>query len=81
MISAFYSIRTDIKKQIEVIKMLKNVGASGLILSHVGLILDRVSQELIDICKELDFPLILAPADLAYIDIISPIMDTLLYPM
>lgn len=79
LISAFYSIRTDIKKQIEVIKMLKNVGASGLILSHVGLILDRVSQELIDICKELDFPLILAPADLAYIDIISPIMDTLLY--
>lgn len=79
LISAFYSIRTDIKKQIEVIKMLKNVGASGLILSHVGLILEDVPLELIAICRKLEFPLILAPVDLAYIDIISPIMDTLLY--
>lgn len=79
LISAFYSIRKDVKKQIQVIKMLEDIGASGLILSHVGLILDDVSKELIDICNELEFPLILAPTYLAYIDIMLPIMDTLLY--
>ena len=79
LISAFYSIRTNVKKQVQVIKMLKDIGASGLILSHVGLILDDVSKELIDICNELEFPLILAPAYLAYIDIMLPVMDTLLY--
>lgn len=79
LISAFYSIRTNVKKQVQVIKMLKDIDASGLILSHVGLILDDVSKELIDICNELEFPLILAPAYLAYIDIMLPVMDTLLY--
>ena len=79
LISAFYSISTDIKKQIEVVNMLKNIGASGLILSHVGLVLSEVSPKLIATCEKIEFPLILAPANLAYIDIITPILDTLLY--
>ena len=79
LISAFYSISTDIEKQIAVVKMLKNIGASGLILSHVGFVLNGVSDKLIDTCERIEFPLVLAPVNLAYIDIISPILDTLLY--
>ena len=77
-ISAFYSIADSIASQLDVIHMLKRCKASGLILSHVGLILSSVSKELIDLCNELDFPLILVPPNVAYIDIISPILDSLL---
>jgi len=78
-ISAFYSIIDSVDEQLDVIRMLKKCNASGLILSHVGLILDSVSQPLIDLCNELAFPLILMPPHIAYIDIISPILDCLLH--
>ncbi|KUO72640.1 MAG: hypothetical protein APF77_07310 [Clostridia bacterium BRH_c25] len=77
-ISAFYSIVSSVDAQLDVIRMLKKCKASGLILSHVGLVLDSVSKLLIDLCNELDFPLILVPPNTAYIDIISPILDSLL---
>lgn len=77
-ISAFYSIADSIDAQLDVIRMLKKCKASGLILSHVGIILESVSKALIDLCNELDFPLILASPNIAYIDIISPILNSLL---
>ncbi|MHB1394164.1 MAG: PucR family transcriptional regulator [Clostridia bacterium] len=77
-ISAFYSIVGSVDAQLEAIRTLKDCNSSGLILCHVGIILDSVSQSLIDLCNELDFPLILAPPHIAYIDIISPILDSLL---
>ncbi|HYE82455.1 MAG TPA: PucR family transcriptional regulator ligand-binding domain-containing protein [Clostridia bacterium] len=77
-ISAFYSIAESVDAQLDVIRMLKKCKASGLILSHVGIILDSVSKKLIDLCNELVFPLILASPNIAYIDIISPILNSLL---
>lgn len=78
-ISAFYSIMDSVGAQLDVIKALKKCKSSCLILCHVGLILNSVSQPLIDLCNELDFPLILAPPNIAYVDIISPILDSLLH--
>jgi len=78
LISAFYSILDNRTEQLNVIRMLNESKASGLILSHVGMILPCISQEMIDLCNELDFPLIVAPTEIAYIDIISPILDSLL---
>ena len=77
-ISAFYSIVDSVDAQLDVIRALKKCNSSGLILCHVGLILNSVSQPLIDLCNELDFPLILASPHIAYIDIISHILDSLL---
>ena len=77
-ISAFYSIVDSVDAQLDVIHALKKCNSSGLILCHVGLILSSISQSLIDLCNKLDFPLILAPSHIAYIDIISPILDSLL---
>lgn len=77
-ISAFYSIIDSVDAQLDVIRALKDCKSSGLILCHVGLILKSVPQPLIDLCNELDYPLILAPPNIAYIDIISPVLDSLL---
>ena len=57
LISAFLFHFYRCRKQIEVVKMLKNIGASGLILSHVGLVLNEVPIKLIDTCEEIEFPL------------------------
>lgn len=77
-ISAFYSIANNVDAQLELVRALKDCKASGLILSHVGIILDSIPRPLIELCNQLDFPLILASPNVAYIDIISPILDRLL---
>jgi len=77
-ISAFYSVANDEAAQLNAIRMLKKCQVSGLMLSHVGLILKVVPKSMIDICNELKFPLILMPQSVEYIEIISPILDRLL---
>lgn len=78
LISAFFGIKENIKKQIQTIKMLKKVNASGLVLANINYTLKHIDTCLINICKQLDFPLLLAPSELAYIDLISPILNHLL---
>ena len=78
LISSMYSIYEDVEEQVKTVKMLHEVGASGLILSHVGIVMAAVDQKLVQACEEYDFPLILPPGDIAYFDLITPIMDMLL---
>lgn len=78
LVSAFYSIAHKSDEQLGIIRMMCSSKASGLILCHVGMILPFVSRELIDVCTELELPLIVAPAPMEYIDIISPILDRIL---
>lgn len=77
-ISALYSILDSEEEQIRVIRMLKMCHASGLVLSHVGVIMKSVSSKLIKACDELSFPLIQVPHNIAYTDILSPLIDRLL---
>lgn len=77
-ISAFYSVANDEAAQLNAIRMLKKCQVSGLMLSHVGLVLKGVPRSMIDLCNELKFPLILMPQSVEYIEIISPILDRLL---
>lgn len=79
LISALYSIKDSVKKQKETISMIQKSGAAGLIIAHVGIVLKEISDDIINTCNELDFPLIMAPKDKPYIDIISPIIDGILY--
>lgn len=79
LISALYSIKDSVEKQVETIYMIQKSGAAGLIIAHIGVILNKISDDIISICNELDFPLIIAPKDKPYIDIISPIIDGILY--
>ncbi|MBG9981073.1 PucR family transcriptional regulator ligand-binding domain-containing protein [Facklamia sp. DSM 111018] len=78
LITAFFSIKDEIEQQEATIRMLKEAGASGLILAHVGVIMLHIDQRIINLCEGLELPLLKAPKDLAYIDIISPILDQIL---
>ncbi len=78
-ISSFYSIVKDVDKQLEIIRMLKNAKISGLILCHVGIYLPSVSKSVINLCNRLDFPLIIPQPNVAYIDVITSILDSLFH--
>ena len=76
-ISAFYAIADSEEVQLQVLKQLHECGASGLILAHMDYYLKKIPDSLKDLCNQLNFPLILIPDTIAYIDIISVILDNL----
>jgi PucR family transcriptional regulator, purine catabolism regulatory protein len=77
-ISALYSIKDDIEAQKKLILEFSSSGGVGIIICHIDFWLKKVDQEVIDLCNELKFPLIIAPSNISYIDIIMPINERLL---
>lgn len=77
-ISSMYALVNYPSRQVEAIRYLNKSGGSGLVLCYVGKVLKVVSQELIDVCNELDFPLIIPHSMVSYKEIIRAISDALL---
>lgn len=77
-ISSMYALMDHPERQVEAIRRLNKSGASGLILCYVGKVLKEISQELIDVCNELDFPLIVMYSLVGYKEIIRAVSDVLL---
>lgn len=61
MITSFANIRENVEYQCANIRRYHGVGAVGVVLYYVGFILPQVDPQLIDVCDELDFPLICMP--------------------
>lgn len=76
-ISSMYSMIDNIEDQVQLIKLLKEKGNSGLVLCHVGIVMKEVAPELIAVCNALDFPLIVMPANTGFREIIVAVTDAL----
>jgi len=77
-ISAFYSIAKDVEVQKKVIKNHAKYNGAGIIICHLGVWLKEIHPEVIDLANKLDFPIIVVPPEMAYIEIITPLMDVIL---
>lgn len=77
-ISAFYAILDNVESQLELIKNMYKYKAAGLVICHMGIWLKRLDQEVLDLSNELGVPIIIAPPNVAYADIIVPLLDELL---
>ncbi len=77
-ITSFYAIIHDIEKQKVVISSLHKKNAAGLVICHIDLFLKSIHPEVIDLCNELGFPLIVANSSRAYIEILNPIIFKLM---
>lgn len=79
-ITSFYAIRDDIEMQKIVINTLSKYGCCGLVICHIQYVLHTIDQSVFDLCNELNFPLIVANTDVAFVDIINPIYSRLSEP-
>ncbi|MDF2615594.1 MAG: PurC-like protein [Sedimentibacter sp.] len=78
LISSFYTVAGNLDEQLNAIHMLNDCKSSGLIIYHIGTTIPRIPKEITDLCNELEFPIITAPAETDCNDIISPILEILL---
>ena len=76
-ISSLYAIADDVGEQLKLIRMLHNHQVSALALFNVGEVIPEISEEVIALCDELQFPLIRMPLHISYYDTIYAIFDQL----
>lgn len=77
LISALASIADDVDAQCENIRRFHAVGSVGMVLYYVGVILPRVDERLLELCDELNFPLICMPVgqtNLRYSELIREVL-------
>lgn len=77
-VTAFYAIKDDVEAQKNLIIEFDKSGGAGIVICHIDFWLKRIDESIISLCDNLNFPLIVVPSDVSYIDIIIPINDRLL---
>lgn len=80
-ISGLMTIAHDVNAQVKLIQHLQHEGEIGLILYYVGVFIPEVDQRLIDICDQLDFPLVVMPEgepSLRYSEVIYEVVEAII---
>lgn len=77
MITALYNVKNSPEKQCDVIRILNNLHAAGLIVFYYGLVVSRFDERVLSLCDELRFPLIVLDysesKNVAYADVLNEI--------
>lgn len=60
-LTSFFNIKDDVAKQCETIQQLHKMGGLGIILYYVGIVVPRLSSEVINRAEDLDFVIIQMP--------------------
>jgi sugar diacid utilization regulator len=77
-VTSFYAIRDDVAMQKKVIETLARCASCGLVLCYLGQYVQRVDDEILRLCDELNFPLIVPRQEnVPYVEIMTPIMGKL----
>lgn len=81
MISALYTAKDDIAKQCKTIESMHRLNVSGLIVFYYGKIIRKFSDEVIQLCDRLNFPLIVVDyetnKEVSYEDVMKEIFAML----
>ena len=80
VITSFFSVRDDVRKQCKTVEELAKNGNSALVLFNVDSVLKGVGRELTEAADKTGLPLIVMPEDggLTYADAISAVMHHLM---
>lgn len=77
-ISSLYAVSKDVEAQLSLIRLLNEFNGCGLIVFNVGIVVKNIHPRLIELCDELDFPLMTMPLEISYYQVIEAVMDQLL---
>ncbi len=73
-ITSFYAIMQNVERQKSVILALHERKSAGLVICHIDLFLKEIHEDVIKLCNDLRFPLIIANSERSYVEIINPIL-------
>lgn len=76
VMTTFYSIRQDERKQVEIVRTLIDKEAAGIVIK-LGRFVDSIPIDMIAIANERDFPIIIIPKNVSYINVLTPLYEKL----
>ncbi len=79
-ITSFYATRNDVEMQKLIVQTLSKCGCCGLVLCHIDYVLHTLDLDLLKLCDQLEFPLIVADTDVSFVEILNPIFSRLSHP-
>lgn len=80
VISGLINISHDVDDQVKMIRHLQREGETGLILYYVGVFIPEVDEKVLNVCDELNFPLIIMPKGeptLRYSEVIYEVVEAI----
>lgn len=77
LITSLYSIGNDVEKQCRLVKDLLKTKSACLAIK-LGKYAKKISEEMLEIADKNDFPILLIPSDMTYIQIIMSVMNVIL---
>lgn len=77
-ITSFYAIRDNVEMQKIVIETLAKFNCCGLVICHINMWIKEFDKSIIELCKKLDFPLIVAKSETSFVEILNPIIGKLI---
>ncbi|WP_134702767.1 PucR family transcriptional regulator [Ammoniphilus sp. YIM 78166] len=76
-LTAFYTIQDDRRAQLLLLERMKERNVSALGLCYPGMYYEQLSPEVVAKANELQIPIIEIPQDVAYIEVISPVLEAI----
>lgn len=76
VMTTFYSIRHDERKQVEIVRTLIDKEAAGIVIK-LGRFVDSIPIDMIAIASEKNFPIIIIPKSVSYINVLTPLYEKL----
>lgn len=73
-LSAFYTLKDDPEAQVRMVEKLAGSGSAALIICYPGLYVKDIPDAAIGRADELRLPLLTLPNEVAYIEVISPVL-------
>jgi len=77
LLTTFYCVRHQPSAQVEIIKSLTRAGSAGLVF-HPGAIDVALAPEALTQADRSNVPIITVPADISYVEIMTPLLGTIL---
>ena len=77
MLTTFYAFKDDKEAQINIIRKMAEAGVAGLVIDP-RIYLGKLPEEILQLSDELNLPIIELPHEVGYIDVITPIVNTIL---
>lgn len=77
MLTTFYAVKDDREAQVNIIRKMAEAGVAGLVIDP-KMYLGELSEDILKLADELNLPIIELPQEVGYIDVITPIIDTIL---
>lgn len=76
IMTAFYSVKDNVEKQVEIVQVLIDKKAAGIVIK-LGRFVEEIPEPMLAVAEKNGFPIITIPKEVSYINVLTPLYEKL----